>query len=139
MQPSLRKSSHAVYCINLHIVIVTKYRRKVINSEILPRLEQIISELCQEQKNILVEFNGESDPVHLLVNFSPGNHIAEFVKILKSTSSRLIRKEFAEQVNKFYRKPVFWSSSYFVNSRGAVSLDVLKKYIKKQDSPKSTT
>jgi putative transposase len=120
-------------------VIVTKYRRKVITSEILPRLEQIISELCQEQKNILVEFNGESDPVHLLVNFSPGNHIAEFVKILKSTSSRLIRKEFAEQVNKFYRKPVFWSSSYFVNSRGAVSLDVLKKYIKKQDSPKSTT
>ena len=138
MQPSLRKSSHAVYCIHLHIVLVTKYRRKVITLEILQRLEQIISELCQEQKNILVEFNGESDHVHLLVNLSPDNHIAEFVKILKSTSSRLIRKEFSEQVNKFYRKPVFWSSSYFVNSSGGVSLDVLKKYIKKQDSPKST-
>jgi putative transposase len=119
-------------------VLVTKYRRKVITLEILQRLEQIISELCQEQKNILVEFNGESDHVHLLVNLSPDNHIAEFVKILKSTSSRLIRKEFSEQVNKFYRKPVFWSSSYFVNSSGGVSLDVLKKYIKKQDSPKST-
>ena len=139
MQPSLRKSSHAIYCIHLQIVLVTKYRRKVINEEILQRLEQIISELCQEQKNILVEFNGESDHVHLLVNLSPDNHIAEFVKILKSTSSRLIRKEFSEQVNKFYRKPVFWSSSYFVNSSGGVSLDVLKKYIKKQDSPKSAT
>ncbi len=139
MQPSLRKSSHAVYCIHLHIVLVTKYRRQVITSQILQRLEQIISELCQEQKNILLEFNGESDHVHLLVNLSPDNHIAEFVKILKSTSSRLIRKEFAEHVNKFYRKPVFWSSSYFVNSSGGVSLDVLKRYIKQQDSPKSVT
>jgi putative transposase len=111
----------------------------VITSEILQRLEQIISELCQEQKNILVEFNGESDHVHLLVNISPDNHIAEFVKILKSTSSRLIRKEFAEHVNKFYRKPVFWSGSYFVNSSGGVSLDVLKKYIQHQDSPKTAT
>ena len=139
MQPSLRKSSHAVYCIHLHIVLVTKYRRQVITSQILQRLEQIIFELCQEQKNILVEFNGESDHVHLFVNLSPDNHIAEFVKILKSTSSRLIRKEFAEHVNKFYRKPVFWSSSYFVNSSGGVSLDVLKRYIKQQDSPKSVT
>jgi len=139
MQPSLRKSSHAVYCIHLYLVLVTKYRRKVITSEILQRLEQIIAELCQEQKNILIEFNGESDHVHLLVNLSPDNHIAEFVKIIKSTSSRLIRKEFAEHVNKFYRKPVFWSSSYFVNSSGGVSLDVLKRYIKQQDSPKSVT
>jgi putative transposase len=110
-------------------VLVTKYRRKVITSEILQRLEQIIAELCQEQKSILVEFNGESDHVHLLVNLSHDNHIAEFVKIIKATSSRLIRKEFAEHVNRFYGKPVFWSSSYFVNSRGGVSLDVLKKYI----------
>jgi putative transposase len=139
MQPALRKSSHAVYCIHLHIVLVTKYRRQVITLEILQRLEQIISELCQEQKNVLVEFNGESDHVHLLVNLSPDNHIAEFVKIIKSTSSRLIRKEFVEHVNKFYRKPVFGSSSYFVNSSGGVSLDVLKKYIQHQNSPSSAT
>lgn len=139
MQPSLKKSSHAVYCIHLHIVLVTKYRHKVITSEILQRLEQIIAQLCQNSKSILVEFNGESDYVHLLVNLSPDNHIAEFVKIIKATSSRLIRKEFAEHVNRFYRKPVLWSSSYFVNSSGGVSLDVLKKYIKQQDSPKPVT
>jgi putative transposase len=111
-------------------VLVTKYRRKVITLQILQRLQQIFTELSQQQKTILIEFNGESDHVHLLVNLSPDNHIAEFVKVLKATSSRLIRKEFAEQVNKFYHKPVFWSSSYFVNSSGGVSLEVLKKYIK---------
>ncbi len=135
MQPSLRKSSHPVFCIHLHIVLVTKYRRKVITSGILERMQQIFTDLCQQQKSILIEFNGESDHVHLLVNISPDNHISEFVKVLKSSSSRLIRKEFKSHVDKFYKKPVFWSSSYFVNSSGGVSLDVLKKYIKQQDSP----
>ena len=135
MQPSLRKSSHAVFCIHLHIVLVTKYRRKVITSGILERMQQIFTDLCQQQKSILIEFNGESDHVHLLVNISPDNHISEFVKVLKSSSSRLIRKEFKSHVDQFYKKPVFWSSSYFVNSSGGVSLDVLNKYTKQQDSP----
>ncbi len=139
MQPLLHKSSHAVYCIHLHLVFVTKYRRKAITSEILQRLQEVFTQYCQEQKSVLVEFNGESDHVHLLVDLAPDNNIAEFVKILKATSSRLIRKEFTDHVNKFYRKPVFWSSSYFVNSSGGVSLDVLKKYIKQQDSPKTKT
>ncbi len=135
MQPSLRKSSHGVFCIHLHIVLVTKYRRKVITCEMLTRLQTIFTNLCEKQKSILIEFNGENDHVHLLVNLSPDNHISEFVKILKASSSRLIRKEFKPQVDKFYWKPVFWSSSYFVNSSGGVSLDVLKQYIKQQDSP----
>ncbi|MEM9924083.1 MAG: IS200/IS605 family transposase [Cyanobacteria bacterium P01_D01_bin.50] len=73
--------------------------------------------------------------VHLLVKISADTHISEFVKVLKASSSRLIRKEFKPHINQYYWKPVFWSSSYFVNSSRGVSLDVLKKYIKQQDSP----
>lgn len=135
MQAALRRSSHAVYCIHLHIVLVTKYRRKVINPEILVRLQQIFTDLCTQQKSILVEFNAENDHAHLLVDLSPDNNISEFVRLIKATSSRLIRKEFSAHINQFYRKPVFWSSSYFVNSSGGVSLDVFKKYIQKQDTP----
>ncbi|WP_313954548.1 IS200/IS605 family transposase [Nostoc sp. FACHB-87] len=99
VQPSLRKSSHAVFCIHLHIVLVTKYRRKVITSEILTRMQAIFTDLCEQQKSILIEFNGEEDHVHLLVNLSPDNHISEFVKVLKASSSRLIRKEFKSHVS----------------------------------------
>ncbi|MEA5507407.1 IS200/IS605 family transposase [Halotia wernerae UHCC 0503] len=135
MQPLLRKSSHAVFCIHLHIVLVTKYRRKVITNGILNRLQVIFTDLCEQQKASLLEFNGEEDHVHLLVNISPDTHISEFVKVLKSSSSRLIRKDFKSHVDKYYWKPVFWSSSYFVNSSGGVSLDILKKYIQQQDTP----
>ncbi|MDJ0620697.1 MAG: IS200/IS605 family transposase [Calothrix sp. MO_192.B10] len=135
MQPLLRKSSHAVFCIHLHIVLVTKYRRKVITNVILNRLQVILTDLCGQQKASLLEFNGEEDHVHLLVNISPDTHISEFVKVLKASSSRLIRKEFKSHVDKYYCQPVFWSSSYFVNSSGGVSLDILKKYIQQQDTP----
>ncbi|MCX7596975.1 MAG: IS200/IS605 family transposase [Fischerella sp.] len=67
MQHSLRKSSHAVFCIHLHIVLVTKYRRKVITPEILSRLQEIFTDLCEQQKSILTDFNAEEDHVHLLV------------------------------------------------------------------------
>jgi putative transposase len=49
----------------------------------------------------------------------------------------LIRQEFSERVNKFYRKPVFWSGSYSVISAGGAPLEVLKKYIRNQEEPSS--
>ncbi|TVQ45362.1 MAG: IS200/IS605 family transposase [Gloeocapsa sp. DLM2.Bin57] len=132
MSSQLRKSSHAVFCIHLHIVLVTKYRRKVITPEIMDRLKTIFEDVCSRNNSLLVEFNGESDHCHLLVNLAPNNNISTLIKSLKSASSMVIRKEFEEHVNHYYWKPVFWSSSYFVSSSGGVSLDVLKKYIQNQ-------
>lgn len=134
-----RRSSHALFCIRLHIVFVTKYRRKVITSEILDRLKSIFTELCQAQDCLVIEFNGESDHVHLLLDISPSVSISELVKILKSGASRIIRKDFPEHLKRFYYKPVFWSSSYFVNSCGGAPLETVKKYIQNQDSPNIDT
>lgn len=127
---TLRKGSHSVFMVHLHIVFVTKYRRDAINDEILTRLREIFSYLCQTQECELVEFSGETDHVHLLVDFSPKISISELVRTLKSASSRLIRKEFSEHLNKIYWKPVFWHHSYCVLSSGGAPLEVLKQYIK---------
>ena len=62
MKTHLRKASHSVFNIQLHIVFVTKYRRGVINKAILERLEQTFKRLCEKRQNILVEFSGEVDP-----------------------------------------------------------------------------
>lgn len=132
MSIQLRKSSHAVFCIHLHIVLVTKYRRKVITKEIIDRLKTIFEDVCSRNNSILVEFNGESDHCHLLVNLAPNNNISTLIKSLKSASSMVIRKEFETHIKQYYWKPVFWSSSYFVSSSGGVNLDVLKKYIENQ-------
>jgi hypothetical protein len=53
----------------------------------------------------------------------------------ETTSSRLIRKEFAAKLNRVYRKPVFWSRSYCIISCGGAPLSILKQYIEQQASP----
>lgn len=132
---SLRSGSHSVFNIQLHIVFVTKYRRKVITAPMIERLREIFAKICEGQKCILVEFNGEPDHVHLLVDAHPDNNIAAFIGSMKAASSRLIRKEFSETVKQVYWKPVFWSDSYCVMSSGGAPLDVLKRYIQNQDAP----
>ncbi|XWK90350.1 MAG: IS200/IS605 family transposase [Phormidium sp.] len=135
MSTNLKSLRHCVYDINIHIVFVTKYRRKVITKEILERLREIFSRLCENSKCRLIEFSGESDHVHLLIDLSPDIAVSRLVNTLKTISSRQIRKEFAEHINKFYSLPVFWTGAYCAISSGGAPLSVLKKYIENQHQP----
>jgi putative transposase len=100
----------------------------------IKRLEEIIKNLCEKAKTKLIEFGAESDHCHLLVSLHPNNNISVFVKNLKSSSSRLLRKEFELELSKTYWNPVLWSSSYCVISTGGAPLEVLKKYIQNQST-----
>ncbi len=61
--------------------------------------------------------------------------LSKFVNNFKSVSSRKLRQEFPEQINKFYWKEVFWNSSYFIASCGGVTISTLRKYIENQTRP----
>lgn len=126
----------SVYSLQIHLVLVTKYRRRVITAPMLQRLEEIFQATCQKWRSSLVEFNGEADHVHLLVSFPPDVQVSKLVNNLKTVSSRLIRKEFVSEVAKFYNKPVFWAGAYFVASCGGVTVEQLRKYVEQQASPK---
>jgi putative transposase len=133
MSQQVNKLFHCVYKLNYHLVLVTKYRRKCINSELLERLNQIIQELCQKWDCKLIEFNGEPDHIHLLLDLNPKIAPSIFVNNLKTVSSRLIRRDFLPYLKKFYWKdPVFWSRSYCILSCGGTPLSVIKQYIEQQ-------
>ncbi len=133
------KGNRSVYSLNIHLVLVTKYRRQVITADILRRLKNIFDATCVKWRCTLKEFNGEYDHVHLVISFPPDVQVSTLVGNLKTVSSRLIRKEFSDWISRFYQKPVFWSGSYFVASCGGVTLDNLKKYVEQQSSPRSTS
>ncbi len=128
-------SSGACFSLQMHLVLVTKYRRKVITAEVLQRLEEIFHATCLKWESRIIEFNGEVDHVHLLIEYNPKVQISKFVNNLKTVSSRLIRKEFEEHLKSVYSKPVFWSGAYFVSSCGGVTVEQLKRYVQQQDSP----
>lgn len=132
---AVRKGSHSAFSIHLHFVFVTKYRRKSLTAPIIDRMREIFAHICVKTKCRLIEFNGEPDHVHLLVDFHPDNNISAFTGSLKSASSRILRGEFGEHLSGFYKNNVLWSSSYYVASTGGAPIEKIKAYIKSQASP----
>lgn len=116
-----------------HLVLTTKYRRKVINQEMLKRLGEIFSNLMEQWECKLVEFNGEADHVHLLFQYHPGIELSKLVNNLKTVTSRRLRQEFPEHIKKFLWKDAFWNGSYFLASCGGVTINTLRQYIENQD------
>lgn len=124
---------HCIYNIQFHLVVCTKYRKKCITKPMLARLNEIFAATLEKWEGSLIEFNGEADYIHALISVNPKTQPSKLVNNLKTVSSRLIRKEFSEQVQKVYRdKPVFWSRSYCLISCGGAPLSVLKQYIQQQ-------
>jgi len=133
-EQQVRKGRHCVSALHAHLVFVTKYRRKVFNDDMLKRLEQILKEVCQDFEVNLVEFNGETDHIHLLIEYPPKVQLSKLINSLKGVSSRLMRKEYPV-IHRYLWNGALWSPSYFAGSCGGASLDVLTKYIEQQNRP----
>jgi putative transposase len=101
----------------------------------LERMSEIFGQVCCKTNSILLEFSGETDHVHVLIDLHPDNNISAFIGSLKSASSRILRKEFESHLQQFYSKPVLWSGSYYVASTGGAPIEKIKAYIKSQEVP----
>ena len=128
---NLDTNNHSVFLLNYHLVLVIKYRRKVIDDKISNRLKEIFEHICPKYNITLGEWNHDLDHVHLLFRGSPNTDISKFLNAYKSASSRLIKKEFP-QIKKQLWKGYFWSRSYCLITTGGSPIDVVRKYIENQ-------
>jgi putative transposase len=127
-----RTGRSCVYKNIVHLVFVTKYRRDVFDFYMLSRLKQIFTETCTQMQCELIEFGGEDDHVHLLVNIPPKLAISNVVGKLKGKSSYFLRREYWNKLKiKLWGKNL-WSPSYCVVSCGGAPLDIVKQYVKNQ-------
>ena len=133
---SLKTLNHCTFNLQCHLVLVTKYRKNCIDKAMLTSLAEIFTRLCQQWQCQLMEFNGEADHIHLLLELNPKIMPCKWVNSLKTVSSRLIRKLYQAKLKTIFFKPVFWSRSYCLVSCGGASLKTLKDYIANQTSPK---
>ena len=127
----LRNNNHSVFSIHFHLVLVIKYRRKVINDEISERLKEIFGYIQDNYNIVLEEWNHDIDHVHVLFRSEPNSNISKFINAYKSASSRLIKKEYPSIKSRLY-KEAFWSQSFCLISTGGVNIETIKKYIESQ-------
>lgn len=129
----LQNNNHSVFSLNYHLVLVVKYRRKVIDDDISARLREIF-EYIQPTYNItLQEWNHDRDHIHALFSAHPRSELSKFLNAYKSASSRLIKKEYPQIREKLW-KEYFWSRSFCLISTGGAPIEVIRKYIESQGS-----
>lgn len=125
--PNIRRGRSVVYNLHVHLVFVTKYRRDVLNGEMLAACERVMRDLCRQMGAELCEFNGEHDHVHLLVHHPPKLPVSTMVNRLKGVSAHYLRQEFTGRVNRHLMHGHLWSPSYFAASCGGAPLAIIKQ------------
>lgn len=127
----LDTNNHSVFKLSYHLVLVIKYRRKVIDDDISNRLKEIFEYISPKYNVTLEEWNHDKDHVHLLFRGSPNTEISKFLNAYKSASSRLIKKEYPT-IKKQLWKEYFWSRIYCLLTTGGAPIEVVRKYIENQ-------
>ena len=128
-----KRTTHSVYGLQYHIVLVTKYRTPCINHELSERLKSEIIRLIEQREGEVISIETAIDHVHILASLSPKYAIANEIAMLKSVTSRILRRDYGDYLKQFLWKGSFWSQSYFIASSGGVTLDVLKQYVENQN------
>lgn len=124
-------NNHSVFKLYYHLIMSTKYRRKVIDDEISDFLKDKFLSLSQNYHLTLEEFNHDKDHVHILFRANPNSELSKFINAYKSASSRLVKQKFPRIKNQLW-KSMFWTKSYCLLTSGGVTVDIVRQYIETQ-------
>lgn len=97
-------------------------------------MNDLFISVCNDFESDLVEFDGETDHVHLLIEYPPKIAVAKLVNSLKGVSSRRLKQMHPEILDSYW-KGALWSPSYFAGSCGGAPIDVVRRYIEQQQTP----
>lgn len=127
----LDNNAHSVFLLHYHLILVVKYRRKVLDDAISERAKEIFEYIASKYHITLEEWNHDKDHVHILFKAHPNTEISKLINAYKSASSRLLKKEFPQIRQKLW-KEYFWSQSFCLLTTGGVTIEIIKKYIESQ-------
>ena len=127
-----KKQAHAVYYAQYHIVISTKYRRKVLRAGMGDYLKRKVLQVSKFQPEIeIIEVNADIDHIHLLVSIPPKFSISEVVKMIKAHTGTAMRRKFPFLDKVYWGINGIWSIGYFVSTVG-INEETIRRYVQKQ-------
>ena len=127
----LDHNQHSVYMLYYHLIMVVKYRRKVIDQDISLRGKEIFERIGAGYGITLEEWNHDVDHVHVMFRAQPKTELSRFINAYKSASSRLLKKEYP-QIRKKLWKEAFWSQSFCLLTAGGAPVETIRRYIETQ-------
>ena len=86
---------HAVYLLQYHLVVVTKYRHKVINNDLKDRLIEISYSIIENDwESKIISINTDEDHVHILFETSPQTQLSKLINNYKKTTEEIVLNEY---------------------------------------------
>jgi len=119
-----KRGSHTIFSIHLHIVWVTKYRRKILRGDIANRVRDIIREECRKKKVDILKGHVSSNHVHVMVSIPPQVAVSRLVQQMKGKSAYLLLAEFSHIRKQFWGRHL-WAKCYFARSSGLVTDEIV--------------
>ena len=127
-----RSGSHSRYDLKVHIVWITKYRKKVLRGDISLRVRELLREICKANDVVIIKGHVSLDHVHLLLSYPANISVSKLVQYLKGKTSRRLLQDYSEMRKLFWGQHL-WARGYFAASVGTVTDEVVKEYIERQD------
>jgi putative transposase len=131
MATKLDNNNHSVFLLYYHLVLVIKYRKKVMNDEISDYLKEQFIRLLEPKGITVEEWNHDEDHVHVLFRSVPNIDLSKAINSYKSVSSRFVKRDFPKIKHDLW-KEMFWSRSYCLLTTGGAPIGSIRKYIESQ-------
>lgn len=126
-----RKSAHAVYNTEYHIVLTPRYRREIFVTGVKQYLEKVLKHLDGLDDDIeVVSANVQRDHVHMVVMIPPRIAVARVIQFVKSSTGKLLPERFPA-IKKAIRNGGIWSRGYCVSTIGLNEKAIID-YVKHQ-------
>jgi putative transposase len=125
-------NSHCKYLIALHLILVVKYRKQLLQGEVGDYVKLKIIEIASRSEFDVEEIEVDKDHIHILLTISPAICAASYVRRIKQSTTQSLWNKFRWLKKQFWIEKTFWSDGYFVCSVGNASADTIRKYIQEQ-------
>lgn len=121
------------FMLKVHIVLVTKYRKKLLYGKIAEDVKQKIRELSEIHRFQVITMETDTDHIHILLEYDTTDRVCDLVKVIKQQTNQYLWVRYTRFLSKqYWKKRIFWSDGYFACSIGEVSSATIEKYIASQ-------
>ena len=119
--------------LKVHIVLVTKYRKKLLYGKVAEDVKQKIRELSEIHRFIVITMETDTDHIHIPLEYDTTDRVCDLVKAIKQQTNQYLWTRYQRFLSKqYWKKRIFWSDGYFACSIGEVSSSTIEKYIASQ-------
>ena len=133
MENRYNRHNRCKYSLKVHIVLVTKYRKPILNGNIANDIKQKILDISKSRNYEIIAMETDKDHIHFLLGYSTTDKVCDIVKIIKQETTYDIWQKHSNFLSgQYWKKKIFWSDGYFACSIGEVSSSTIQKYIQTQ-------